>query len=441
MKRFTIPELNAVPKFIPEIVAADTQDMKLTPAWLVAKKLGLTALGLSKLTSSLMVESANSKKINFGLNLKYESRKLKVLGYSEKRDTNWEFSNKAIELIQSYLKRFPSILKTLKRPPSGDYYSVGDFFPGNNSDKCVEDLMKWLKENGVRDLITVPLSTTALSVPAVSALSTKLDSYFDELKNASSEEILVKGVPRTHLLKPSHAIFRLIDQNFNLGDRVLFTLEQGFIPFGAHGTVIGIEGPMLEILYDKPVIGGSTLGGRCKEGCGVVSHNFGILNLSWLQPPDSAKAPRKELPKVNNAPRINSQSPKTNSWKTQSSKVKEPPKPQNRKPTPNGNPLVKEKRPLQEPVPTHIGGVPQNVPVMVPLYPPPYGYGYPVPIANPNIQQQQFLPEPSEMLKDMLHIGGPPSVPATPAVSNSFLNFLDSTQNGPKGGSTDAQKQ
>ena len=409
----------------------DSRETRYMAAWNVAKKLGLTALALSKLTSTLMIEINSSKKANIGLNLKFEGKKLKVLGYSEKNDTGWEFSSKAVELIQAYLNAFPSIQIGLRKPPAGNFYTASDFFHGTSASAEVASVMKWLKDSGVKDLVTVPLSTTALSVSAVSELSHKLDFYLNELENAKFEEILVKGVPRTHLLKPTHAMFRLQGQTFTLGDRILYCLEQGFIPLGAQGTIIGVEGQLLEIMFDCTVIGGTTLGNRCKEGRGLVCDNIGILNLTSVQPPDSAKAPRKEPAQsaVNRSRETNPSNANANAWKSQSPKIREPPSdrlPKQKSNVPQVNhdkknrPIAKSTRSDAFAGQDDAQAGPQNIAhygsgIHYQGYAPNMPISYPV----------QTNTQPSQELNEILNVSNGIS---TMGISNDFLSFLNSKQ-------------
>jgi 5'-3' exoribonuclease 1 len=88
------------------IVLSHHSKTQYTPAFAVAKMLGLQGLVLSKIMSSLSV-SAMGVRLNLGLNLKFEGKKLKVLGYSKRTDRGWEYSNKAIELLSTYMTKFP----------------------------------------------------------------------------------------------------------------------------------------------------------------------------------------------------------------------------------------------------------------------------------------------------------------------------------------------
>ena len=65
----------------------------------------MSALTLAKLSSSLMMDTGHGQRFNAGLNIKFDSKSQKVLGYTRKTDQGWEYSDKAIELIASYKVR------------------------------------------------------------------------------------------------------------------------------------------------------------------------------------------------------------------------------------------------------------------------------------------------------------------------------------------------
>lgn len=75
---------------------------------------GMSGLTLSKITSSLLLHGMTDQRVNVGLNLKFEAKGQKVLGYSRKGENGqWEYSGKAIELIREYKQKFPEIISTL----------------------------------------------------------------------------------------------------------------------------------------------------------------------------------------------------------------------------------------------------------------------------------------------------------------------------------------
>jgi hypothetical protein len=104
--------------------------------------------------------------------------------------------------------------------------------------------------------------------------------------------IYIKGIPRKNILKPSHSKFRLDNQKFSLGDRVVCTTDEGAVPLGAKGTVVGIDEDIIEVLFDIPLVGGTDLDGRCSVFRGKQCSFGGLLNLTDIQPPYSTHSPR-----------------------------------------------------------------------------------------------------------------------------------------------------
>lgn len=66
-----------------------------------------------------MVITSDGQKHNLGLGLKFEAKALKVIDYSRKDGRQWEFSDKAIDLLIEYKQKYPEVLAALNRS-SGD---------------------------------------------------------------------------------------------------------------------------------------------------------------------------------------------------------------------------------------------------------------------------------------------------------------------------------
>lgn len=75
------------------------------PSHAVSRQLRVPPLSLAKVTSSLMVSVSGDSKVNLGLNLKFEAKSQKVLGYTRKTDGGWEYSPKAVKLVSDYKVR------------------------------------------------------------------------------------------------------------------------------------------------------------------------------------------------------------------------------------------------------------------------------------------------------------------------------------------------
>jgi len=74
---------------------------------------------------------------------------------------------------------------------------------------------------------------------------------------------MVKSIPRQAVLKPAHAIYRLQNQRFDIGDRVVMVKDSGSVPLSIKGVIIGINAKTLDVVWDVSFMSGSTLGNRC----------------------------------------------------------------------------------------------------------------------------------------------------------------------------------
>ncbi|KAJ2999618.1 hypothetical protein HDV02_002387 [Globomyces sp. JEL0801] len=296
------------------IAKQEMSHSKYIPGWEIAKRLKMSSFALSKLSSNLHVKTNGSEqRVNLGLCLKFDQKNRKVLGYTEKSASGWLYSDKAIELFLAYKSRFPMILKALETPPKEDFYNDYELFGEGDNRKNIQSAIEFLKEYKIKELPTVPLSAEVLSKDAVRSIETELDTYSQLLAETPLEAIDIKGVPRKNVLKPSHSKFRLMDQDFSLGDRVIMTLDQGDIPLGEKGVVVGIDGESLDIIFDHVILGGSTLDDRCSEGRGAVCTKLSMLNLTNIRPPYAVNASRKPEP-ISQPKYRNSSQPAPNKW-------------------------------------------------------------------------------------------------------------------------------
>jgi len=111
----------------------------------------------------------------------------------------------------------------------------------------------------------------------------------------------VKGIPRQAVLKPAHAVYRLQNQHFALGDRVTMVQDSGGVPLSVKGVVIGLNSKTMDVVWDVPFMSGVTLGDRCSQYRGSTVEFNTCLNLSNPQFVTSTnpKAPppvRSEVP-------------------------------------------------------------------------------------------------------------------------------------------------
>ncbi len=263
------------------------------PSYTVARMLNLNPLVLSKITASFKV-AVDSQRINLGLNLKFESKKLKVLGYSRRNASGWEFSQKAIDLLQQYMIRFPEFIAGIQRNPQGDIYHPEDFYPAEVAKTKVKEIQGWLKSIEAKNFEQVPLDAEQLDSMSVQKIEEASKfKHQEDLKYAAAprEEGApdpslknIFGAPRVALLKPGDAEHRLGNQKFSLGDRVVYVPKAGKVPIACKGTVVGLTRTSrtlyLDIVWSEEVMSATTLGDRCSPHFGSTLPAWCVLNLT-----------------------------------------------------------------------------------------------------------------------------------------------------------------
>ncbi|KAK3846807.1 MAG: XRN 5'-3' exonuclease N-terminus-domain-containing protein [Linnemannia gamsii] len=287
--RVAIPnEHKGEPTFGHEIVKEALSGFVYQPSFVVNKKVGISALILSKLTSSLhVVYRSTDRRINLGLNLKFEGKKQKVLGFTRKTESGWEFSQKAIALLQEYKKLFPEFIDGLEKRARSDFYVAEELYPNGDSVEKIKRIEDWLKKSKVKDFERVDLDAEQLDKETIALVEQAADAYVET--RTGMKHVIVKNLGRHTMLKPSHAATILPDQTFKLGDRVVFVQDSGTVPIGAKGTVVGIDRLEVEVVFDDKFMSGMDLSGRCSMYRGMTVGPQSILNLS--SPQCNQKAP------------------------------------------------------------------------------------------------------------------------------------------------------
>ncbi|KAI2463112.1 exoribonuclease 1 [Annulohypoxylon bovei var. microspora] len=273
--------------FAQSIIRRAEQHSGYRPSYAVARDLGLHPLVLSKITSSFYVHTiGGSMKVNLGLNLKFEGRKQKVLGYSRKSNSGWEFSPAAIQLLVEYMTRFPDFFAAIMKNPSGSELHETQLWPdGDVASTKIKEIAAWLKTVETSKFERVPLDAEQLDSDVVMQIQKKVD---DLRESAEKNDIRkVKAVPRSALLNPKDAEQRLGNQHFSLGDRIVYVQASGKVPIASRGTVVGISTVgnhhMLDILCDNAFMNGTTLGGRCEPFRGQTVSANSVLNVTNKQ--------------------------------------------------------------------------------------------------------------------------------------------------------------
>ena len=272
------------PEFGREYALNSERMNRYIPSYAVARMLSLNPLVLSKITSSFSV-MLDDQRLNLGLNLKFEAKKLKVLGYSRRATSGWEFSQKAIELIQQYMITFPEFIAGIQRKPQGDLYLAEDFYPEEMAREKMKEIQAWLKSVESKSFERVPLDAEQLDSDVVMQIEKAADESIQNSLGVEGKKI--KGVPRNALLKPADAEHRLGNQRFAVGDRVVYVQDSGKVPIASRGTVVGLTRTprtvLLDIVFDMTFMSGTSLGDRCSPFRGSTVSVSSVLNLTDRQ--------------------------------------------------------------------------------------------------------------------------------------------------------------
>lgn len=304
------------PEFGLNIVQQSERRLPYTPSYAVARQLQLHPLVLSKLTSAFNVTSSGLK-LNLGLNLKFESKGLKVLGYSRKSGSGWEYSPKAIDLIRQYMIKFPEFVARIAANPTGDGWEDTAFYPDPQEAKLkMKEIGQWLKSIEIKSLERVPLEAEQLDGDTVLAIQKAADANAANPPPMQGQKIA--GVPRMALLKPSEAQLSTQSQRFALGHRVVYVLDSGRVPIAMRGTVVGMtrtpRNTLLDVVFDSTFMSGTTLNDRCSPFRGSTVPSDAVLNLTERQVLAQSQAARERAPKPNFTPLRNGHSATSKSY-------------------------------------------------------------------------------------------------------------------------------
>ena len=261
-------------------LAVENKEINYYPSFEVSKTLRMSSYLLSRITSQFMVKDGRQS-INIGLELKFESKRQKVLGYTRKLANGkfWEFSPLAVNLINKYKTKFPALFKNLE--------NVGQGIPDVSeilSSSEIKEVRSWLKEVK-SELILVSLESESFTKFSYQAIEQYMDNYI--LNQVPTINKDIRGVPREAILNAGESYQLLSDQRFELGDRVIYVQDFGKVPILSKGTVASIltvgSKTSLGVIFDEPLLGGNNMGGKLNSSRGLIIDSSLVLNLSKKQ--------------------------------------------------------------------------------------------------------------------------------------------------------------
>ncbi|KAJ1723077.1 exonuclease II Exo2 [Coemansia erecta] len=309
------------------------------PSFVVARELGIAPLLLSRITSKMSLQDpskyGDASRVHIGLDLKFEARRLKVIGYTKRGPNGWMFSDRAVSLIASYMAAFPDMFARLAATRDHDGLTAADCFaPPQSADggrggagasakahvaKQVERLKRWHKDNISHGaMVQVPVDTELLTKAEIDAIVSAQAQA--QAHAGANKKILMSNVRREAVLRPADAQYLLKQQSFMIGHRVVYVSDRsGSVPLGSKGYIVGLhtkEKPassdqssqgasrhhvasvqqqqqqqegvsadmiqMVEVVFDQEFLDGSTLDGRCPPSRGALLPPYQVLDLtSW----------------------------------------------------------------------------------------------------------------------------------------------------------------
>ncbi|KAG0744718.1 hypothetical protein G6F57_009444 [Rhizopus arrhizus] len=274
--------LESKPEFGHAVAKKQEREVNYLPGHVVARECSVSSLTLSKLTSSLVVIERSGQKLNIGLNLKFESRGEKVPGYTRKNPEAgyWEYSTLAVQLIREYITAFPEFIEMLNGRKNGSMMDVSDFGWTSEGQKYLHAMKDWIKARKVHDLPRAPNEAQELYDGYVQLVEKAAKKFQEQWDAEPKKTIIIKNIPRKSLLRPSDAPFKLDNQTFTLGDRVVYVSDTGIVPLGLKGTIVALSEKIIDVLFDKPFLGGTTLNGRCQELRGAALSSWQVIKFS-----------------------------------------------------------------------------------------------------------------------------------------------------------------
>lgn len=234
-----------------------------------------------------MIFDTDNKKVNVGLSLKYEGKGLKTLGYTRKVYKYWEYSDLAINLIRDYMKKFSELFNTLMHYKGSNIPKVTELFKNKTEDEIsevVRDIKNYLL-NKKEGLSQVTLNSDSLSKFSIRKLEEQIIDYVQIPRPV--EQINVKNIPRFAVLNPAIPILKLKQQEFRLGDRVIYVLNSGKVPVFSKGTVVGYRSSetavSVHVIFDLPLLTGNSFDGRLITQRGLSVDSSALLNITLKQ--------------------------------------------------------------------------------------------------------------------------------------------------------------
>ncbi|KAA0160679.1 hypothetical protein FNF28_05378 [Cafeteria roenbergensis] len=226
----------------------------------------------------------------------------------------WEFTLAAVQLVQSYAERFPAVVAAIDANPSARWLEIHQVGGGPQ----LEAILTWKGQVATANRPLVTTNTSVMSARAMALLEGKatelgsprvrgLNGLMEAAEAAAAagaepgaaaraalQRLSDLGCPAARIdgVAPSD-VFAREDEGYAVGDigggegmatagasgddtpvlgARICNLAEARAPLGMRGVVVAVHGSTgyVEVLWDAPVDGGSTLNGLCSPGRGAL---------------------------------------------------------------------------------------------------------------------------------------------------------------------------
>ncbi|XP_071945753.1 5'-3' exoribonuclease 1-like [Antedon mediterranea] len=268
------------PDFQSIISRQENYEQQYFPGFRLAQRLGISGHLLSRITGTIYVEGDGKRRINVGLNLKFNRTNQEIPGFSKKDKQGWTYSSQVHQILVQYMRMFPELFRVLsQRTNATDNFTEDEIF---GDTPRLNELKKWLDGQECMKVMRVQSGVKQLGEQIISII----ESEVKEIQETKSKKI--KMSVRPHLLFPSmRKMGNLIpDPNTTceLFDRIINVREGYTVPFGLRGTVVGIQpaeriiDTLYDVIFDEQFSGGISI--RCTGSRGYRMPPTAFINLS-----------------------------------------------------------------------------------------------------------------------------------------------------------------
>ncbi|KAL0891892.1 hypothetical protein ABMA27_015146 [Loxostege sticticalis] len=219
-----------------------------------AAQCGISAQMLSRITGSVLVVSGERhdlpteqlSKINIGLNLKFNKKNQEVSGYTRrcKVSNSWLYSERCIELVKSYARKYPELFDKLAQNLNNDIFFESDLWPNEIGQKKANEVNTWLKSQPHTTAVRRECGSDALEPEEMRALWDTLDKQLQDLRD--KEKKVTLQVKWNLLYKPELHEGNIQPDpsaDFKMYDRIVCVSRSITVPLGAVGTITAVYQP------------------------------------------------------------------------------------------------------------------------------------------------------------------------------------------------------